>query len=96
MPTVHEIESALFGLAPRELAMDWDNVGLLLGDPAAEVTHVLLSLDAPCCADLQLLLVKADEGYEVVGIRCAFVNGDVFHFVSSYPCQCRLVFRILR
>ena len=45
MPTVHEIESALFVLAPRELAMDWDNVGLLLGDPAAEVTHVLLSLD---------------------------------------------------
>ena len=45
MPTVHEIESALLGLAPRELAMDWDNVGLLLGDPAAEVTHVLLSLD---------------------------------------------------
>ena len=45
MPTVHEIESALLGLAPRELAMDWDNVGLLLGDPAAEVTRVLLSLD---------------------------------------------------
>ena len=25
--------------------MDWDNVGLLLGDPAAEVTHALLALD---------------------------------------------------
>ena len=35
MPTVQAIESALFALAPRELAMDWDNVGLLLGDPAA-------------------------------------------------------------
>ena len=45
MPTVHEIESALFALAPRELAMDWDNVGLLLGDPAAEVSRVLLALD---------------------------------------------------
>ena len=45
MPTVQAIESALFALAPRELAMDWDNVGLLLGDPAAEVTHALLALD---------------------------------------------------
>ena len=25
--------------------MDWDNVGLLLGDPAAEVTYALLALD---------------------------------------------------
>ena len=45
MPTVQAIESALFALAPRELAMDWDNVGLLLGDPAAEVTYALLALD---------------------------------------------------
>lgn len=45
MPTVHEIESALYRLAPREGAMDWDNVGQLLGDPAAEVTRVLVALD---------------------------------------------------
>ena len=45
MPTVHEIESALYRLAPKEGAMDWDNVGQLLGDPAAEVTRVLVALD---------------------------------------------------
>ena len=45
MPTVREIESALYRLAPREGAMDWDNVGQLLGDPAAEVTRVLVALD---------------------------------------------------
>ena len=33
MPTVREIEQALFRLAPKEGAMDWDNVGQLLGDP---------------------------------------------------------------
>ena len=32
MPTVREIEQAFFELAPREGAMDWDNVGHLLGD----------------------------------------------------------------
>ena len=45
MPTVLEIESALYRLAPREGAMDWDNEGQLLGDPAAEVTRVLVALD---------------------------------------------------
>ncbi len=37
MPTVREIESRLFQLAPRERAMDWDNVGQLLGDPEQAV-----------------------------------------------------------
>ena len=45
MPTVREIEQALFQLAPKEGAMDWDNVGQLLGDPAAEVSSVLVALD---------------------------------------------------
>lgn len=45
MPTVREIEQALFGLAPREGAMDWDNVGQLLGDPEAEVSKILVALD---------------------------------------------------
>ena len=33
MPTVQEIEQALYDLAPRAGAMEWDNVGQLLGDP---------------------------------------------------------------
>lgn len=45
MPTVREIESALFQLAPRDLAMEWDNVGLLVGECGREVHHVLVALD---------------------------------------------------
>ena len=45
MPTVREIEQALFQLAPKEGAMDWDNVGQLLGDPAAAVSSVMVALD---------------------------------------------------
>ena len=45
MPTVRQVEEALYALAPRELAMGWDNVGLLVGDPNREVTKVLISLD---------------------------------------------------
>ena len=45
MPTVHEIESALFALAPEELAQEWDNVGLLVGRPSRDVQRVLVALD---------------------------------------------------
>lgn len=45
MPTVGGIESTLFQLAPRDLAMEWDNVGLLVGDCGKEVHHVLIALD---------------------------------------------------
>lgn len=45
MPTVGEIEGAMFALAPHECAMDWDNVGLLAGRPEREVHKVLVSLD---------------------------------------------------
>ena len=45
MPTVYEIEQALFGWAPKELAADWDNVGHLLGSPDGKVSCVLVALD---------------------------------------------------
>ncbi|WP_312942450.1 Nif3-like dinuclear metal center hexameric protein [Oscillibacter sp.] len=45
MPTALEIEKSLFDLAPKVGAMDWDNVGLLVGDPAAEITRALAALD---------------------------------------------------
>lgn len=45
MATVKEIESFLFSKAPKELAMDWDNVGLLVGFPDREVRKVLVALD---------------------------------------------------
>ena len=33
-------------IAPRSLAADWDNVGLLAGDPDADIANVLLTIDA--------------------------------------------------
>ena len=45
MATLREVEQAIFELAPKELAMDWDNVGLLVGRPDREVTKVLVALD---------------------------------------------------
>lgn len=45
MPTAKEIESYLFSVAPKELAMNWDNVGLLIGQPSSPVESVLVALD---------------------------------------------------
>lgn len=45
MPTVSDVERALFDWAPRELAEDWDNVGLLCGCGSQQVTRILVALD---------------------------------------------------
>jgi dinuclear metal center YbgI/SA1388 family protein len=44
MPTVADVTAELDAFAPPALAADWDNVGLLLGDPAAPVERILTCL----------------------------------------------------
>ena len=43
--TAGQIEQRLFELAPKSLCQSWDNVGLLVGDPAAPADKVLVALD---------------------------------------------------
>ena len=45
MTRVSDILAFLETIAPKDLAMDWDNSGFQLGDPDAPVTKVLVSLD---------------------------------------------------
>ena len=45
MITVSEIVSHLFGWAPKSLAWEKDNIGLIVGDPSQPVTSVLVTLD---------------------------------------------------
>lgn len=42
---VQHVLDAVWDMAPRELAEEWDNVGLLAGHPDNEVTKVLCALD---------------------------------------------------
>jgi dinuclear metal center YbgI/SA1388 family protein len=44
MPTIGEIVERLEGLAPPELAEEWDNVGLLVGAPDWPATRILTCL----------------------------------------------------
>jgi dinuclear metal center YbgI/SA1388 family protein len=63
MPTVADIAADLDAFAPRHLAAEWDNVGLLLGDPAASVERILTCLtvtpavaDEAAAGDFQLIV----------------------------------------
>jgi dinuclear metal center YbgI/SA1388 family protein len=43
--TVADLVEAMEAIAPSRLAAEWDNVGLLLGDPSSDVARVLLAID---------------------------------------------------
>lgn len=45
MTTVNDVLQVLETLAPRELKMDWDNVGLLCGSRRQGVSKILVALD---------------------------------------------------
>ncbi|NLX18080.1 MAG: Nif3-like dinuclear metal center hexameric protein [Desulfobulbus sp.] len=62
MPTVRDFLTALQHIVPESLAEDWDNVGLLVGDPNQRVTRVLLALDPTC----SLIEQAATGGYDLV------------------------------
>lgn len=53
MTTAKDVERALFALAPRYYAEEWDNVGLLCGREEKEVCKVLVALDPflPVCCE---------------------------------------------
>lgn len=53
---VQDVSGLLNQLYPPSLAEDWDNVGLLLGDPAAPVERVLVCLDAE-----EQVIARAEE-----------------------------------
>lgn len=44
--TVSDIFNLINGIAPLETALSFDNAGVLLGDPEAEVTKAVVTLDA--------------------------------------------------
>ena len=44
-PTVQDILDIIDAIAPAHLAEPWDNIGLMLGNPASQVTAILLGLD---------------------------------------------------
>lgn len=48
MPTVRDFLTILQHITPDNLAEEWDNVGLLVGDPQQPAHRILLALDPTC------------------------------------------------
>ncbi|MBW1989548.1 MAG: Nif3-like dinuclear metal center hexameric protein [Deltaproteobacteria bacterium] len=60
--TAKDVLAVLDSLAPPDLAEEWDNVGLMVGDPSWPVTRILLALDP-----LETVLEEAaDKGCDCV------------------------------
>ena len=94
MPTVGEIEERLFRAAPKDLAMEWDNVGLLVGDPDREVRKVLVSLDITEAVAEE----AAGKGCELIVAHHPVMNCH-WHPVQSLRSdtpQGRLLIRLIR
>ncbi|MBR1689575.1 MAG: Nif3-like dinuclear metal center hexameric protein [Oscillibacter sp.] len=94
MATARQIEECLFRLAPREGAMDWDNVGLLVGDADREVRRVLVALDVTPAVAQEAI----DGGYELIVAHHPVMN-CTWHPVQSVRSdtyQGRLLIRLLR
>ena len=60
--TLRHLADAMNRIAPVQLAEEWDNVGLLVGDLAAPLTRVLL------CIDLTLDVVDEAISKEADGV----------------------------
>ena len=83
---INDVAAAIERIAPLELAQDWDNVGLLVGDPQGNVKNILLTIDVTAEVVAEAKKSKTDLiiSYHPViwdGLKKITVNGptDVVH-----------------
>ncbi|MHB9144166.1 MAG: Nif3-like dinuclear metal center hexameric protein [Symbiobacteriia bacterium] len=78
--------------APRRLAEDWDNPGLMWGDPRAEVKRVLLAVDGTDA----VLAEAAAAGAGLVVLHHPSIWKDVKHLRTDEPLGRRVEFCLKR
>jgi dinuclear metal center YbgI/SA1388 family protein len=57
---VEDIAAAIQRIVPLELAQNWDNVGLLVGDPQSDVKNILLTIDVTKEVLAEAIKLKTD------------------------------------
>lgn len=67
-------------ISPFELQEDWDNCGLVIGDPHSEITNIVLSLDID-----EQLIEQAPEGSVLVTHHPLIFSGLKQLDFSTYP-----------
>jgi dinuclear metal center YbgI/SA1388 family protein len=57
---IQDVAAAMDTICPLSLAQDWDNVGLLIGDPNARVRQILVTIDTTPAVVKEARRIKAD------------------------------------
>ncbi len=94
MPLLHEVVDLVHGWYPPETADSWDAVGLVAGDPAAEVSKVMLAVDPTeevareaVAWGADLLLVHHPLFLSAVhGVAATTPKGRTLHTLLSAGC----------
>ena len=60
MPSVSDVGDFLEEFAPSRLAEDWDNVGLLVGDPRCDVKKIMTCLTITPASAEEAVRQRAD------------------------------------
>lgn len=92
MVTVNDIRTALFAAAPAYMKMEWDNVGLMCGEPEHPVTRVLVALDA----SPEALDEAAVHGCELLVCHHPMIFGGTKSVTSETPTGRALLYAIRR
>ena len=89
--TVADVINVLDAAYPPELAEDWDRVGLICGDPAAEVTNILLALD---CTD-DVVAAAEKSGANMIVVHHPLLLRGVSSVAANTP-KGRIIHRLIR
>jgi len=57
---IQDVSAAMDAICPLSLAQDWDNVGLLIGDPNARIRQILVTIDTTASVVREAQRIKAD------------------------------------
>ena len=79
--TVGDVAAALDALAPFDTQMEWDNCGLLVGDPRREVAKILVALDATN----EVIRRAAGEGAQAVVAHHPVIFHPAKRFLAGDP-----------
>lgn len=81
MYTIADIARVMDRIAPLETQLEWDNSGLLVGDPSREVTRVLVALDAT----LAVIREAEEMGAQLIVTHHPIIFRPVKTFLAGEP-----------